>query len=157
MIEYLIVELTISEQQRIFSKISIDKDTGCWNWTGAKIKNRGYGVFNFRGKTESVHRLIYAWMIEPIPKGKRNLVLDHIVCNNRSCCNPAHLKLGTQRTNALRGNSPPSINFHKEYCNRGHLLPKEPNEEWGNNRKGRRCILCRRINANKRYHSRKKM
>jgi len=148
------VSLTENEQKRILSKISFDPKTGCWNWTAAKLKNRGYGVFNFRGKTELVHRLLFAWLIEPLPQGKRGLVLDHVVCNNRACCNPKHLKLGTQKSNALRGSSPPSINSRKTHCLHGHLLPSKPNEFWGKTRVGRRCLICRRINANRRYHSR---
>jgi len=151
MIKYLKVSFTEREKERIFKKISIESKSGCWNWIAAKVKGRGYGVFNFRGNIEMTHRLMYAWMVKPIPYGMKYGVIDHVVCNNRACCNPKHMTFGSQKRNALRGDSPPSINARKTHCVRGHLLPK-PNEFWGKNRIGRRCIICRRSNAMKRYY-----
>jgi len=150
--KYLEAILTKDELQRIFSKITVEPATKCWNWTAAKLKNRGYGVFNFRGKTEMVHRLMYAHFVKPIPKGVGNgiPIIDHIVCNNRSCCNPSHLKLSSQGHNVLRGNSPPAINYRKTHCINGHALPAT------NNKHERKCVICRRINATRRYHLHKK-
>lgn len=149
--KYFTYTLTESELERLFNKI-VKKD--CWIWTGATMKNRGYGVFNLRGKTETVHRIMYSHFNGEIPMGVGNgvPVIDHL-CNVRACCNPEHLRLTSQRNNSLRGDSPPSINHRKTHCIRGHLLPTEPNEKWGHNRHGRRCLICRRINANKRYKS----
>ena len=151
--KYLKVEFTESEIKRINNKISVDPKTNCWNWAAAKVKGRGYGVFNFRGDIEMVHRLMYAYRFGPIPKGMSK-VIDHIVCNNRACCNPEHLKLGSQKKNALRGDSPPSVNSRKTHCINGHEFPKKPNEFWGNGRRGRRCVICRRARALRRYHER---
>lgn len=154
--KYLIVSLTEIEEKRIFSKVTKDSNTGCWNWTGALLKNRGYGVINFRGKTETVHRIIYAWVVSPIPRGvgKGIPVLDHVVCDNPACCNPEHVSLTTQKRNVLRGNSPMAINSRKTHCIKGHLLPENPNETWGKNRKGRRCVTCRLENVHRRKKER---
>jgi hypothetical protein len=154
-IKYLIANLTDAEKERIFSKITINEKTNCWIWTGAILAKRGYGVINFRGHTEYIHRLLYSYFVAPIPMGVGMPVLDHIICNTPSCCNPEHLKLGTQKRNVLRGKSPMAINARKTHCINGHPLPQEPNESWGENRKGRRCIICRKENRKKRYHNKK--
>jgi hypothetical protein len=149
MSKLLKIKLTKNEIERINKKITINYNTGCWEWTGAKVKNRGYGVFNFRGKTQMVHRLMFAHYKYPIPLGMKDGVIDHIVCNNPACCNPEHLILTTQKRNALRGDSPPSINSRKTHCVRGHELPQLPTKG-----DGRRCVICRRINASRRYKER---
>lgn len=149
----LYVTLTNAEIVRIFNRITIDKSKNCWNWEGAKQgAGRGYGLINYRGTVISLHRLIYAWLIGPIPLGKGNgiPVIEHS-CDNPRCCNPEHLELGPQRHNVLKGNSTAAVNHRKTHCIRGHLLPLEPNENHGQGTFSRRCIICRRINAHNRY------
>jgi len=136
--KYLIVtELTQKEFGRIFSKISVDPETGCWNWTGA-LDIHGYGVLNYHGKTTKVHRLIYAKTVEPIPSGNHpSKELDHL-CDNPKCCNPKHLKLCTHKENVLRGHGPTAINARKVYCKNGHILPASSNRNDGT----RYCKVC---------------
>ena len=155
-IEYLTVSLSNKDISRVFNKIKVDPATGCWNCTGAKLRGVDYGVIRYRRKTEYVHRLLYAWLISPIPYRIYGLTdeLDHVVCDNPTCCNPFHLALVSHKENMFRGNNPPSINARKTHCIRGHILPATPNENRSDGGLGRRCILCRRINANARYHRR---
>lgn len=79
--------------ERIKSKILVDKN-GCWNWLYGKDKD-GYGKITFKYKSYRTHRLVYENIYGEIPKGK--LVLHK--CDNKSCCNPEHLFLGTQKDN----------------------------------------------------------
>lgn len=148
--QYLVIDsLSRNDIDRLFKRIEINHKTGCWNWTGATIKNRGYGAFRYKRQTVMVHRIMFAWRIGPIPLGRGRTVpvLDHFVCDNPRCANPEHLRIVFQRENVLRGSNPPANNARKIYCSRGHKLPEFPNEIYGNNRMGRRCVECRKINA----------
>jgi hypothetical protein len=67
-------------------------ETGCWEYSGKRVD--GYGQIGWRGKKYRVHRLAYALLVSD-PGELR--VLHR--CDNRCCCNPAHLRLGTQERN----------------------------------------------------------
>ena len=63
---------------------------GCWLWQMCIGKN-GYGFC----KGSTAHKRSYEDHVGPVPTGA---VLRH-TCENKSCCNPEHLLLGTQRDN----------------------------------------------------------
>ena len=72
----------------------------CWLWIGAhKDKRGGYGNFWGGDTTVYAHRWVYEYFRGPIPKG---LQIDHL-CRIRTCVNPLHLEIVTQRENIRRG------------------------------------------------------
>lgn len=136
------IKLKELEMRRIFSKISINEN-GCWIWNGAR--NMGYGVINFRGVTTKMHRLLYEVFVDKLPPYSGVNVLDHVVCDNPSCCNPEHVKLVKQSYNVLRANSISARNAAKTHCHKGHPF-SEKLEKYGKGKLGRRCVICRNIN-----------
>ena len=77
---------------RFNSKVS----TGdCHEWTAA-LDGGGYGMFQMcRGVTIRAHVLAYILHYKEDPTGQ---VVRHS-CDNRKCCNPEHLSVGTYRDN----------------------------------------------------------
>lgn len=64
-------------------------------WTGG-LSPSGYGRIKVAGKYLRVHRVAYELFVGPIPAG---LIVMH-TCDNPPCCNPAHLKPGTNAENS---------------------------------------------------------
>jgi hypothetical protein len=76
------------------ARLEFDEATGCWNWTGA-IDQYGYGNVKRVGKNFRAHRLAYEKLVGPIPNGA--FILHS--CDNPACCNPDHLRPGSQKDN----------------------------------------------------------
>lgn len=86
----------ISMKQHILSNIQIITETGCWIWMRG-LDYGGYGIVNIPGKNKSIraHRASYKEFNGNIPD---KLHVLHS-CDIRCCCNPSHLRLGTNAEN----------------------------------------------------------
>lgn len=79
--------------ERLKKRVEIDGN-GCWNWLGAVTKDM-YGTIRVGDSARSTHRVAYMAVHGAIPRGK---VIRH-ACDNRRCCNPAHLLTGDHEDN----------------------------------------------------------
>lgn len=98
-------------KQRLWKYIVKSDLHSCWEWKGIKNQH-GYGLISIdsrrivdgvrvpesqRARKGIASRLVYEFEVGPIPD---RMVVMHI-CDNPPCCNPSHLRLGTQRENVL--------------------------------------------------------
>lgn len=139
--------LNTKDNDWLHSRIRVDEKTGCWFWLRG-ISNGGYAQGPSGWFT---HRWTYTKIRGPIPPGK---VLDHVVCDARSCVNPWHTEPRTQQQNVLRGSGPSAVNARKTHCLQGHLLSGE--NVWLRKQKGRNnhvrvCRECARSRWRKCY------
>lgn len=82
----------------------------CWPWQGSTAHAFGYGCFRERGRTYTTHRFALHLVTGESLDTKRQALHS---CDNPPCCNPAHLRWGSQKENIAdamergRWSSPP--------------------------------------------------
>lgn len=112
-----------SVKQIIRSQVTEQPFSECWEWQGKQqiVPNSpmGYGIVHGALKkkfnTGLVHRISYHVFNHPVPK---DILVRHR-CDNKICCNPAHLELGDNTQNQA------DRNRALEDCSQGALLVRK--------------------------------
>ena len=92
-------ELRTRLENRFWEKVDIQGPDECWKWD-TPARSGEYAAF-WLGENQQAHRVAFILStdgyetLDDIPDGK---VVKH-VCDNKLCCNPEHLSLGTQSEN----------------------------------------------------------
>lgn len=84
---------------RFWSKVKVGRQDQCWPWVGSELNNQGYGRFCVQRSNQRVrilaHRLAYELHTGQSLE-QQNLLHR---CDNPPCCNPHHLRPGSQQDN----------------------------------------------------------
>ncbi len=93
--------LTPEQSSYFWSRVLRPSETSCWEWTGGKCGS-GYGVVTFGPRIGRIprlaimtHRLSFILANGEIT---RSVLVLH-KCDNKLCCNPAHLYAGNHSQN----------------------------------------------------------
>ncbi len=94
-------------EDRFWSKIKIDQESGCWVWIGAKSRGgrssklswgKEYGTFRVLGRSIRVHRWSYErYSGKTLPP---KMEAHHFKCFRTLCANWTHIEPRTKQENA---------------------------------------------------------
>lgn len=85
--------------ESFWARVKILGKDDCWPWLGCRLNETGQGLVGWHGKQYIVSRVAY-WLTKgniPLaaPKDRKGGGFVLHTCDNKICCNPHHMYLGT--------------------------------------------------------------
>ena len=80
----------------VFKRLSTLAPNECWEWTGEYNTKRRTPYWNLNGKKVIPYRTVYE-LTHGVKLERTQMILHS--CDNRRCCNPDHMKVGTHEQN----------------------------------------------------------
>jgi len=92
------------KESNFWSRVDVSSDPdACWPWKGAK-SHYGHGVYKYPGvfgvlKATAAHRVAFQLHHDLILHDNSHHCFILHSCDNPPCCNPRHLRIGSQKEN----------------------------------------------------------
>lgn len=114
------MHITEKEIDRFWTKVQVRGTDECWPWVAKAKHHAGYGVMRISsvGRNVVASRISCFLAYGPPPGGLKNALHS---CDNPPCCNPNHLRWGTQKDNVSdakerdRHVNPPDTHSNQEW------------------------------------------
>lgn len=136
-----------SVKEKFWSRVDVRGQDECWEWMHT-LNNWGYGDFRCKGFRSGSAR--FALTIVGGLTPTKQMYACHS-CDNRKCCNPAHLRWASAKENSQdmvsRGRN--VVCTFKTHCRNGHEMTGDNVLKWANGK--RACKTCTREYDKRRY------
>ncbi len=86
----------MNKPEEFWARVDVRGFNECWEWQGCRHPIDGRGRLRWRGEETYAHRLAFE-----LATGRKLVNHGLHTCDNPPCCNPSHVRDGTQADNMI--------------------------------------------------------